>query len=281
MTKDTMNLLVTFDKHYIGPFKTMLKSLVINNPDEDFHIWLLHSAVPDDELDRLREYCAAQGADFTAIRVERSFFQSAPISKRYPQEMYYRLLAPQLLPGGLKKILYLDPDILVINPLRPLWETELGGCAFAAASHSGLTDVMNDVNRMRLGTNHDYYNSGVMLMDLEKARELVKPEDIFAYVREHGAELMLPDQDVFNALYGTYTKPLPDEIWNYDARYFSSYVIASLGEHEMDWLIRNTAILHFCGKKKPWKTPYPSRFNALYRHYMNLARRTDNGEEEM
>lgn len=273
MPNQKIDLLVTFDRHYIGPFQTMLKSLVLNNPGGEFHIWLLHSAIADEELCQLEEFCGRQGAGFTALKVDRAFFQNAPISKRYPQEMYYRLLAPQILPGDLKKVLYLDPDILVINPLRPLWETDLGGCAFAAASHSGLTDVMNDVNRVRLGTDHDYFNSGVMLMDLEKAREIVKPEEIFDCVREHSAELFLPDQDVFNFLYGVHTKPVPDEIWNYDARYFSTYMLASLGEHDMGWVTRNTAILHFCGKKKPWKTAYPSRFNALYRHYMVLASR--------
>ena len=274
MSNQKIDLLVTFDQNYIGPFQTMLKSLAVNSPEETFHIWLLHSAIPDEKLHQLTAFCIRQGADFTALRVDRAFFQNAPISKRYPQEMYYRLLAPQILPGDLKKVLYLDPDILVINPIRPLWETELGGCAFAAASHSGLTDVMNGVNRMRLGTDHDYYNSGVMLMDLEKAREIVRPEDIFDCVREHSAELLLPDQDVFNFLYGIHTKQVPDEIWNYDARYFSSYLLASKGEHDMNWLVQNTAILHFCGKKKPWKTPYPSRFNALYRHYMNLTARS-------
>lgn len=266
-----MDILVTFDERYIEPFQTMLKSLVINNPHENVHIWLLHSAIPKEALIQLENYCKLQNTAFTAIQVDRALFVDAPITKQYPQEMYYRLLAPRLLPESLKRILYLDPDILVINPLRPLWETELGGCAFAAASHSGMTDMMNDVNRARLGTDHDYYNTGVMLMDLEKARKLVKPEDIFACVREHNQELILPDQDVFNFLYGTHTKNIPDEIWNYDVRDYSTHLLISQGEHNMEWLLHNTAILHFCGKKKPWKTMYPKRFITLYMHYMVLA----------
>ena len=53
--------------------------------------------------------------------------------------MYYRLLAAQFLPDHLHRILYLDPDILVINSLRPLWETDLKGNLFAAAAHTGKT----------------------------------------------------------------------------------------------------------------------------------------------
>lgn len=50
MKKEKINLLVTFDKNYIEPFKVMLKSLSITNPEETFHIWLLHSAVPEENL---------------------------------------------------------------------------------------------------------------------------------------------------------------------------------------------------------------------------------------
>ena len=273
MQKNEMNILVSFDKNYISPFYTMLKSLALNNPGETFHVWLLHSAIPAEELRMLEEYCGEQRAAFTAVQVDRGIFQNAPISKRYPQEMYYRLLAPCLLPESVEKVLYLAPAILVINPLRPLWEMELEGRAFAAASHTGLTDVMNGVNRVRLGTNHDYYNSGVMLIDLEKARELVKPEDIFQCVREHESELVLPDQDVFNYLYGEQTVPVDDALWNYDARYYSTYLIRSGGMYHMDWVMGNTAVLHFCGKNKPWAPSYSHRFGALYKHYMQVAAR--------
>lgn len=273
MQNDKINLLVTFDKNYIKPFQVMLKSLVVTNPQEMFHIWLLHSAIPEQELQALHEYCSAQRVTLSPIQVERAIFENAPISKQYPQEMYYRLLAPLLLPESLEKVLYIDPDILVINPVRPLWELDLNENTFAAASHTGVFDVMNDVNRVRLGKEHDYYNSGVILMDLVKARKLVKPEEIFSCVREHSAELLLPDQDVFNYLYGSHTLQVDDEVWNYDARYFSAYRLRSGGQCDMDWVMQHTVFLHFCGKKKPWKASHSSRFTALYKHYMSLASR--------
>ena len=183
------------------------------------------------------------------------------------------LLAPLLLPDSVDKILYLDPDILVINAVRPLWETALDGCAFAAASHSIVPDMVDDVNRMRLRTDHAYFNTGVILMDLNLARRLVSTDDIFQHVREHSAELLLPDQDVFNSLYGIFTKQVDDVVWNYDARRFSAYKLASGGKYSMDWVMENVAVLHFCGTQKPWKPSHSSRFSALYKHYISLAKR--------
>ena len=50
---------------------------------------------------------------------------------------------------------------------------------------------------------------------------------------------------------GTGFCPLDDVIWNYDARNYSSYLMRSMGEADLPWVMRHTAVLHFCGKGKP------------------------------
>ena len=34
--------------------------------------------------------------------------------------------------------------------------------------------------------------------------------------------------------------------------------------------VRNTVILHFCDKKKPWRKDYNRKFYSLYKHYEKL-----------
>lgn len=85
--------------------------------------------------------------------------------------------------------------------------------------------------------------------------------------------LLLPDQDVFNALYGELTKQISDAVWNYDARKYTQYLIISKGIYDEDWIMKNTSILHYCGKDKPWNKNYRYRFRNIYRHYENICRR--------
>lgn len=270
---ETINILTTLNKNYLPQLQVMLTSLAVNNPNDTFSIYLLHSGIAAEDMIGVEQQCEAYGYRFSPIQVNDNLFEAAPITKRYPKEMYYRLLAHKLLPLELERILYLDPDILVINPLRPLWETELKGNVFAAAAHTGKTELANSVNQLRLGTEHDYYNSGVLLMDLNRARKEIFPEDIFAYVEQRGKELILPDQDVLNAVYGERILPIDDVIWNYDARNYSNYMVRSGGLCNMVWVLEHTAILHFCGKEKPWKPRYVRRFGILYQHYAQIARR--------
>ena len=269
-----MNILITLDENYFPRLRVLLTSLKMNDPGEHFDIYLLYSGLSERMLRAVERWCRAAGYEFHPIRMDGDLFENAPVSSRYPTEMYYRLLASRLLPQELNRIIYLDPDILVINPLRPLWETNMSGWLFGAAAHTGKTELANDVNRLRLGVEHDYYNSGVRLMDLELGREEISPEEIFRYVEEHRMELLLPDQDLLNAMFGERIFPLDDAVWNYDARNYNNYVMRSSGKYNVKWVMENTAILHFCGKAKPWKPGYIYRFGVLYQHYEQLAGRS-------
>lgn len=270
-----MELLVTVDKNYIPPLQVMLTSLHMNNPGEDVELYLLHSKLQEKELEPLEKQCGRLGYKFFPVKIEDSWFSQAPVTKQYPREMYYRLLAPCFLPQKLHRILYLDPDILVINSLRPLWETDMKGRLFAAAAHTGKTNLANNINQVRLGTTHKYFNSGVLLINLDQGRKEILPEEIFRYAGEHAKELLLPDQDILNAVFGSRTLELDDYLWNYDARNYSTYLLRSGGVCDMDWVMGNTGILHFCGKTKPWQAGYMHRFGILYKHYMQINRRLD------
>lgn len=279
---EPINLLVCLDGNYLPRLRVLLVSLQLNNPGESFHLYLMHRSLTQEQLDGLARQCAACGCTLFPLQVDGTLFAGAPVTKRYPQEMYYRMLAPHLLPAELDRVIYLDPDTLVINPLRPLWETDLQGNLFAAAAHSGKTDLINSVNRIRLKTRHDYYNSGVLLIDLAAGRSRIDPQALFAYAAEHVSELWLPDQDLLNALFGEQILPLEDVIWNYDARDYQGYLLASGGQYDNDWVVRHTVVLHFCGRSKPWKKNYPYRFGLLYKHYEKLTdqllARLDRGE---
>lgn len=267
-----IKILVTLDRNYLDPLRILLKSLFVSNPAARFEVHMIHSDLSPEELSALAACCGRNGSSLHPVATDPAQFADAPVFRHYTRAMYYRLFACHMLPQDVGRVLYLDPDTLVINPIASLWETDLKGNLFAAAMHTGLTSFTENVNRIRLRTSGLYFNSGVMLMDLERAREAVRPDDVYAYVKEHAKELILPDQDILNALYGDRILPLDDSLYNYDARSYRTYLLTSGGRKDTDWVMRNTSILHFCGTRKPWQAQYPYRFGILYKHYMQLER---------
>ena len=117
-----MDLLVSTDENYLPQLRVLLASLCQNDPGVKCRVYLLHRAMAPGQLERLGEDVKKLGWELCPVTVDGELFAKAPVTKQYPQEMYYRLLAGQLLPQEVKRVLYLDPDILVINPLAPLWK---------------------------------------------------------------------------------------------------------------------------------------------------------------
>lgn len=266
-----MNILVTLDSNYIFPLKVMLKSLFINNRKNSFSIYLMHSSLKDYEIEDLNDYIEKHGSKLIVVYVDDDYFKDAPTIFYYTKEMYYRLLAYKLLPDNIDRILYLDPDTLIINPVDELYNTDLEGYLFAAAYHDVIS--FKEINKIRLNQYKikAYYNSGVLLMNLKLQRQRIDAQTIFDFVEKNRSKLIMPDQDVLNALYSKQIKTLDEKLYNYDVRYYRYYKLMSGGVWDMDRVIKNTVILHFCGKKKPWKKDYNGRFHALYKHYEKLA----------
>lgn len=265
-----MDILVTFDQNYIPPFKTLLKSFMASHPNSQPTFWLLHKSIDQEALDDLENYANNYQAKFEAIKVTDDYFDQAKVTSRYPESMYYRLLAPEVLPDRVSRVIYLDSDILIINDLWDLWEMDLPeNKAFAAASHSTLGKVVDNINNIRLDTDHPYFNSGVLLIDLERAREIIDIDHMMETVNQSkNIDLLLPDQDLFNSLYGKFVHEIPDELYNYDARFYPAYLLNSGNEYDLDWVIQNTKVLHFCGKRKPWDAKGSNIFNSLYKYFM-------------
>ena len=270
-----MKILVTLDRNYLLPLRVLLTSLLINNPGESFDVYVASNDLRSDDLLGIDHILERAGSHVHLLPIDQSLFAEAPTLRYYSHAMYYRLLAAQYLPKEMDRILYLDPDMLVINPLRPLYETDLGDHLYAACIHIGLVNISKPVNQVRLSTyeTEGYYNSGMLLMNLPAIRESVHAEEIFAYVKKNRQLLVLPDQDILNALYGDRITPVDEILWNYHAGKYSEYLLSSAGEIDMNWIMHNTAILHYCGKRKPWHVSAFGRFTALYKHYMQISER--------
>ena len=268
-----MNLLFSIDDRFWRQMLTVLNSIRLNSQSRQIDVYVIQSQKLA-HTKEIKQICELWGMHYYPIVIKDEEFDQAPVTDRYPKTIYYRLLAHQYLPKQLHRILYLDADVLCINDVGSLYDTDLDGYLYASAIHTGLTGTTEVINKIRL-QNFDadgYYNSGVLLMNLDLIRQRVHAQDIYDYIREH--VLLLPDQDVLNALYGKDIKTVPDQLYNFDARKGQTYETISFGEWTLDWVIKNTVILHYCGRHKPWLVDKNTgRYTALYKNYFQMTQR--------
>ncbi|ANZ66732.1 glycosyltransferase family 8 protein [Secundilactobacillus paracollinoides] len=250
-----IELLVTINETYIPPLKTLLNS-IHQTESQPIHVWLIHRQIDPTQLKTLSDWITGHNMTFTACQAIPAVFGNAPITAQYPVETYFRLLSGQILPKTLHRVLYIDPDILAQGPLDELWQLDMQGRPFAAAAHQ---DQQLE-NRQRMQINHAYYNTGVLLIDLDRVRQLINFRDITAYITTH-EDLPLVDQDILNGLYGNQVTPIDDKIWNFDVPSYANYLEGGLTP---EWIAAHTRLLHYQRQPKPWQPEYAGPLGKNY-----------------
>lgn len=260
-----MNLLFTVDRNYLSILRTCIRSILRFPCEEGYHIYVMHSDLTGEDASKLRETCGER-AELTLVPMDGTLLEEFPVTSRYPKQMYYRILAARFLPRDLDRVLYLDPDIVVINPLEKLYHTDFQGNLLCACTH--VKEFLSRINRLRLGTDErcPYLNSGVLLMNLEALRGEQSLEEITAYVEQYGNRLTLPDQDILSALYGNRTVLLDTMLYNLSDRMLGLYNMSPRTgrPRNLDWVRANSVIIHYCGRNKPWKENYFGILDVFY-----------------
>ncbi|MGE4277776.1 MAG: glycosyltransferase family 8 protein [Lawsonibacter sp.] len=262
-----MDIFVTIDRNYLHPLAVMLKSLAVHHRHTTLRVFVLNRSLLPQDFEALNRAVAEPGLELVNLPAGDSLFAGAPTTDRYPLEMYDRIFAARYLPKSLDRVLYLDPDLVVLGQLDDLWELDLEENWFAAASH--VAKGLEKLNAIRLGSEAPgpYINSGVLLMNLSLLSREQRIQPVLDYVKEHRHALLLPDQDVISALYGDKILRLNPFRYNMTERLLLTARLTALAELDLDWVRENSRIIHYCGRKKPWKETYPGKLDCFYQEY--------------
>lgn len=269
-----MNILVSLDSNYIHQLKVMLTSLQIENPNEEFSIYILNSKLNKEDIENIKKCTDLKRCTTFDVKVPDNMFTNVPITDRYPREMYFRIFAAKLLPDNLDRILYLDPDLVIINSLNEFYNMDLKDMYYAGATHIGKPITKLNEVRLNMPPECEYINSGVLLMNLEALRKEQKEEEVIEYIEKNSTRLYLPDQDVINGLYGHKIICVDEKKYNFGERDFIKTRYLSINDQKIDikWVVNNACIIHYYGRNKPWKDEYLGDLDVFYHIYEKRLR---------
>ena len=259
-----MNIVVSINANYIPPLCVMLRSLLDSNPGRKVDLYLIHSSLTGADVALVTRRVPDSRLRVTPVPVPADFLDDAPVLFHFPKEMYYRIFSARLLPQSLDRALYLDPDMVVNLPLDGLYDLAMGSSFFAAARAFNPLTQVEYRHRLGMPEGSEYFNSGVLLMNLAQLRREQDPGAVLDFIREERDKLVLPDQDVLNALYWDRTILLDPMVYKYDARYYGTVKVGTLGKLDLEWIRENSVIIHYCGKNKPWQEKYRSEIGVFY-----------------
>lgn len=267
-----MNILFAVDRGYLEQLKTCVHSVLRSGGAEKYEFYILHSDLDERDQRNIKEWSEGRKAVFHFTEVDPVIFSAFPETDRYPVQIYYRIFAAMILPKELDRILYLDADTVVINSLRELYDMDFEGHFYLACTH--VRSFLNKVNKVRLDAKGEiaYVNTGMLLMNLKELREKQTVKEVLHYVEKRKNVFILPDQDIISALYGEKIRLLPSEIYNLSDRILAFHNADPRNEKiDAEWVRIHTVVIHYCGKKKPWKKGYRGILGIFYREALESS----------
>ncbi len=171
----------------------------------------------------------------------------------------------------IKKVLYLDADTLVQQDLSELFATDISKEYVSAVKDGLMYQYPEHIEEIGLKERDFYFNSGVMLLNLDKIRKENIIRKAIIYFNTHNE--IFGDQDVLNVVFGQKIKPLS---YRYncnstffeekDAKFLSNFWNETIPENDKD-VYDSAAILHFAGHK-PWSDWFNNQYlKTLWHKY--------------
>jgi lipopolysaccharide biosynthesis glycosyltransferase len=278
-------LVVAIDDTYTKPLRTLIRSIGAVHGEATSQLRMIVLDQGLTAASRTAILAEAHAANLTAtLRPAPAPDLRYPLPAHHSRAKYTRLCIPEVIDDE-ERVLYMDADTLVLSDLRPLLDLPMSGHFLGAvrsalvplAGYRGLGRGMGLLpDSLELGFPHDrqYFNSGVLLIDLAAAEHDGLFKAARRFLTEHPDKALYRDQDALNHAADDHWLRLEPR-WN---TIVISHHISRPGfvHHAEDvnplaGLLADehtAAILHFAGPGKPWQPSCPpGRPRELYRAF--------------
>ncbi len=263
------------DDNYAAFAAAMLASLYHNNPNIAVAANVVARELSGENKRKLAATAERFGRAIRFHEVGSEFgtrFDRAWTHSYIPVDAFYKFFLAEILSNE-KRVLYLDSDVMARASLGSLFEIGLGSSLLGAVQtydepEWGLTLI----ERFGLPDSHRYFNSGVMLLELDRWRK----ECIGKKLVECAVTRETHDEVAFNVVFAGRCKLLhpkynvdPHLVWVGDKLYLPGhyqYPIEAYREAAAD-----PVLVHFAGPSKPWQYNSIHAYKKEFYRYLAMT----------
>lgn len=269
-----INVVFITDNNYAPVTGTAITSLKLNRDRvNEYHVYVVTIDMDRDNTARLKSL-AEDGFQITVIKDDAKF---AKYNRRRDtlasKSTYTRFYLAELLPE-LDKVIYLDDDLIVQQDLAEL-DRMLMKDYYCMAVRDMPLETSSPSHMEKLRSNlKNYFNAGVMLLNLKKMREDRVSEKLIAYI-QNGLNY-LGNQDAFNIVFNGNVQYISCS-WNYLVTWSKKMTPVQIAEYydipnvdEGYDFVKESKIVHFAATPKPWDA-YQYGLTELFMSYFRRS----------
>lgn len=282
--KNAVTIMLSSDNNYAPYMAVFLKSLIEHsNPSRNYDIVIANRNISTHNQ-KLITKMQQTNISIRFINISKYFNQYGATyfqtCQHFSIDAYSRIFIPEIF-GEYKKVLYLDIDMIILKDIAELFDTDIGqnwwgvvqDSFFPVVCHSPKDNYFKRnlvpyiKNTLKMDSLSDYFNSGVMIWNIEQC----KKDNVVTKAIIKLQELKNPkfvDQCILNSIANGknifWLSPFWNVSWNVEFDWHDGYGSESYNT-ALNFL-ENPYILHFTGAIKPWKEPWRDRAEIFWEY---------------
>lgn len=285
MNKVTIPIFYAIDDSYAKFVAVSIKSLIMNaNNNYNYDINVIYENLSEENAKKLK---SLETDNVKIILTEMNQNLSMITDKlgnrlreyTFTLTIFFRLFIPVMFPNY-DKCIYIDADTVIPGDISRLYNEDLGnnylGCIVdkSTIDNEILASYFEEV----VGIPRDkYINSGVLLMNSKKLRELKIDEKFLDLYIKYGFDVIAPDQDYINSMcYGhiKYLSDIYDAMPNPNNKEVEKPVIIHYNLFLKPWQYENVQYYDYFWKYAKF-TPYYDEILEIKNSYTDEDRKKD------
>ena len=192
-----INICFAANNRYVPHAAVLVTSIMENKaPEDELSIHFFSDKTTLKVQETFRQMSKDMGFNLSIYPMSDEMFAKFPTFNR-GRTAYFRLSMHRALPNSLKTILYLDVDMIVMTSLSNLCSTDISEHYAAVVPDP----FVQDRNFLAVFNPPPYFNSGMMLLNLEKYRSEHMEDKAMQFGNKHLDLLHFPDQDILNGIF--------------------------------------------------------------------------------
>lgn len=285
MNKVTIPIFYAIDDGYSKFVAVSIKSLIMNaNNNYNYDINVIYENLSEENAKKLKSLETDNVKIILTEMIQNLSMITDKLGNRlreytFTLTIFFRLFIPVMFPNY-DKCIYIDADTVIPGDISRLYNEDLGnnylGCIVdkSTIDNEILASYFEEV----VGIPRDkYINSGVLLMNSKKLRELKIDEKFLDLYTKYGFDVIAPDQDYINSMcYGhiKYLSDIYDAMPNPNNKEVENPVIIHYNLFLKPWQYENVQYYDYFWKYAKF-TPYYDEILEIKNSYTDEDRKKD------
>ena len=250
------------DANYAKYAGVLMTNIVLTHIGEEIYFHIACDGLYEQDKKRFENFSLLyKNVKIFLYDAKKTLDNLNPISSKAPPRLHravlLRILLPSLVGENIKRLIYMDVDMLCLKKLNEIWQRDMEGNIVAAAMHHSYKVKARSWNLSK----ERFLSAGFMLIDVVSWKKNNITKRVYENFQKYSERMTAIEEDALNTV-------LDGEFLDIGDNYNFCIEVNNPLNSVID---KDTVVLHFFEESKPWTKGCIPEIHKLYWRYVRQS----------